>query len=153
MIVIAGLPSSGNRLVAAHVTRGAGTESVQVWHGTEGGPVMPKDLNERIVVVIPVRSEHVRKRSVTRRERVDGGNFPVDARAMRRWLVGWMARVGVESYWLSYEGLVADPDGAGRDLFDWLGFEWIPWPTEAAEHPFQGEVFDANAKHVTGPTS
>ena len=154
MILIAGLPSSGNHVVRDHIKRGVeslGTsESVQIWHGDNESPNITRPAGERLVFVVPVRSEATRLVSVQKRS--DHGRlrvFPFDADLMRRNV--WMLAVkhGARLYNLSYEGLVQDPDGVGRNVFEWLALPWVPWPTERApgRPPCEGPVFDANKAH------
>lgn len=158
MILIAGLPSSGNHIVYTHVRRGVverdgahsvegvDRETVQIWHGDNESPNLKRPEGDRVVLVIPVRNEAVRKLSMTRRmEKQKRGAFPRDDEAMRRNVARLIVREDARWYGVSYEALVADPIRLGRDLFDWLGLPWVRWPVEGLSH--QGPVFDANAAH------
>lgn len=155
MILICGLPSSGNHLVYMHVRRGVEVkygpssvegvdrETVQIWHGDNERPNLKRPENDRIVFVIPVRNEAIRKLSMTKRMAEQGrGAFPIDNEAMRRNVVRLIVKEDARWCNVSYEGLVADPRRLGRDLFDWLGLPWVRWPEFGTKH--QGPVFDAN---------
>lgn len=164
MILIAGLPSSGNHLVYTHVrrgvvardgedsTEGVDRETVQIWHGDNESPNLKRPEGDRVVLVIPVRNEAVRKLSMARRmEKHKRGAFPLDNETMRRNVAQLIVREDARWYSVSYEALVADPGRLGRDLFDWLGLPWVRWPDEGLSH--QGPVFDANrAYSPAGPS-
>jgi len=161
MILIAGLPSSGNHIVYIHVLRGVAAkyganavdgvnrEGVQIWHGDNESPnVKRPEWDTRLMVVIPVRSESVRKLSVEKRTQ-GRRKLPTDRDKMRYNVVMLAAKHGARVHCVSYEGLVADPEGVGRDLFEWLELPWVPWPTEypAGRKAHEGPVFDANAAY------
>jgi len=158
MILIAGLPSSGNHLVFTHVRRGVEArdghlsvegvdrETVQIWHGDNASPNLKRPEGDRVVFVIPVRNEAVRALSIAKRmERQHRRTFPIDNDAMRRNVTRLIVDNDAPWYAVSYEGLVADPNRSARNLFDWLGLPWVRWPEVGSTH--QGPVFDANEAH------
>ena len=158
MIVIAGLPSSGNHLVFTHVRRGVEAkyssdtvvgvtrEAVQIWHGDNVSPNITRPEGERLVFVIPVRNEAVRKLSVHKRVSHSARvMMPLDDPTMRSNVVRLIATSDAPWYGVSYEGLVADPQRAGRDLFEWLELPWVDWPNGGTRH--SGPPFDANAAY------
>lgn len=171
MIVIAGLPSSGNHIVFIHVRRGVAErdgddkkdqgfvpiwhgdsaspqdrEFVQIWHGDNESPNITRHDGERLMFVIPVRNEAVRKLSVSKRvSHPNPVRMPLAIEDMRRNVVRLIVANDAPWYAVSYEGLVADPERAGRDLFEWLGLPWVPWPGKG-EGP-KGPVYDANTAH------
>ena len=149
MIIISGLPSSGNRLVQALIKRGAGGEKVILWHGDNVSP-WRKAPPERAVIVIPVRSEWHRRESLRKRYARGDGRIPEDVQRMRLNVAAFISRWNPLVLQVPYEGLVQDPDVVGRQLFEDLGFEWTPWPSSSAKagaDPWDGPVFDANAAH------
>jgi len=164
MILIAGLPSSGNHLVYTHVRRGVAArdgehsvegvdrETVQIWHGDNESPNLKRPEGDRVVLVIPVRNEAVRKLSLQlRMETQKRGPFPLDNDTMRRNVARLIVREDACWYGVSYEGLIVDSERLGRDLFDWLGLPWVEWPDDGRSH--QGPVFDANKAHSSsGPS-
>lgn len=155
MILVAGLPSSGNRLVKEHIVRGVRTvdtkEVVQIWHGDNRMPNLTRPDGERLRMVVPVRDEAARGASVQKRIREHGGHFPTEVQTMRKRVLGLVVSHDIPVYFVSYEGLIANPEGLGKDLFAWLGLPWVPWPTEEApdpKQPYQGRLYNANAAHL-----
>jgi hypothetical protein len=166
MILICGLPSSGNHIVYIHVRRGVEAkygpqcpegvtrESVQIWHGDNVSPNIKRpEWDTRLMFVCPVRSESMRLRSVEKRTAPPRRKqLPMDREKMRHNVIMLAAQHGARVYNVSYEGLVEDPEGVGRDLFEWLELPWVPWPTERPEGraPHEGPVFDANEAYTIG---
>jgi hypothetical protein len=151
VILVCGLPSSGNRLVETHIRRGIDAkgveETVQIWHGDNERPMLIYPEGERLVMVAPVRDEAMRQASIEKRERYHGGHFPTDPERCRRNMLSLKVEMDLPIYFLSYEGLIANPGGLGRNLFGWLELPWVPWPTEESHDPAQpylGALYDAN---------
>jgi len=163
MILICGLPSSGNRLVQTHVNRGTiakaggeeGSEVVEIWHGMNEYPravrlIQNGQERDRIMLVVPVRDETMRQASVAKREATEGKGNPLDVQLCRRNTLKLMVEMDLPIHLLPYEGLVANPDKLGRHLFEWLGLPWVPWPTHASDDPAQpylGTLYNANDAH------
>lgn len=165
MILVCGLPSSGNRLLTAHIARGCKAnlgdaaslvvepEVVQLWHGDRPTCDLTRPEGERIVMVIPVRCEVMRQRSVARREKL-GGHFPFDPDQSRTHVLAFAVRYQVPVRMVSYEGLVANPDAVGQELFRWLALPWVPWPdaeSDNVQRPELGKIYDANEKYRSAP--
>ena len=154
MIIVAGLPSSGNRLVMEVIRRGVESAStgevVQIWHGERAAPTLV-DLREgeRIMVVIPVRSERCRKLSIEEKLKQHGGSFPTSPEDMRKGVLRFVLDRDCPLYVLSYEGLVEDPVGVLTDLYEWLGLPPQP-PPEGTEGELKERhaIFNANERHL-----
>ena len=151
MIVISGLPRSGNHVIRAMVLRCIRMkrrdpnwqgEKCTVWHGAESAPVFEPN---RTRFVIPVRDPHYRMLSM-RATTLPPGRWPEDA--CRKGVFNAIVALGAPVKLLSYEAFVANPDGVGQDLIAWLGYAWMPFPPEVKEHdPLNGAIFDGNAKY------
>ena len=153
MILVSGLPSSGNHLLLTHIERGVlakgEPEAVQIWHGDNKRPNLNREKGERLVMVVPVRDESMRAASVEKRIK-HGGHFPTDVYTCRRHTMSLVVAEGIPVYFVSYEGLLQNPDGLGQHLFEWLELPWVPWPEKAdptAAQPHQGGLYDANKPH------
>lgn len=81
------------------------------------------------------------------------GRWPEDA--CRKGVFRAIAQLGAPVKLVSYEAFVADPEGVGRDLIQWLGYSWMPFPTETpnANQDLHGPVYDGNAKYRTPQTA
>lgn len=150
MILVSGLPNSGNTLTRAMIQRcaKAAQEKIEcwIWHA---GPLdgWPPQYKGQVPshIVVPVRSEPIRLRSM---------------RAWRRRPEDWppekcreslfeFARThgGVPLKLFPYEGLCSYPALVGGDIADWLRLPWVPFP-QRVNGTAEGGLFDANAKHV-----
>lgn len=152
MILITGLPRSGNHVLRAMVLRcirfkrrdpNWQGEKCTVWHGAEAAPVFEPG-NTRFI--LPVRDPQFQRLSM-RAVSLPSERFPEDAcrRSVFRAVVALNAPIKL----VSYEAFVADPDGVGQDIIAWLGYQWVPFPAETpnANPDIHGPVFDGNAKY------
>ena len=147
MILVAGQQSSGNRLIRdqirAALLAARMRETVLVWHGDSLRRYTPD--GEGLRIVIPVRSEAMRRRSVDKTRSgitaFDGQRiraYPDAADKQRQRVFATIAAENIPAYVLSYEALVRYPALEGRILFEWLGIPWIPWAVD---------LYDANEAH------
>lgn len=153
MVLVCGLPSSGNHLVRETILRCSRAQQpytrklVLVWHG---GPHdwTPKPTKEELKharIVIPVRDPRCRKLSVKARGLPD--NWPEDFCVGRVLAFAYEHRLRVKH--VSYEAFCLDGDGVGSDLAEWLGLPWIPFPDSIRpEDPARGALYDGNAKYA-----
>jgi len=151
MIVISGLPRSGNHILRALVLRCIRMkrrdpswqgEKCTVWHGSEKAPTFDAGSTR---FIIPVRDPHCRVASY-KATGMPSGRFPEEAcrRGVFRAVVALDAPVKL----VSYEAFVADPDGVGQELVAWLGYTWMAFPTDGRPgDPLNGPIFDGNAKY------
>jgi hypothetical protein len=150
-ILICGLPGSGNNLVRRFVERCAqkvGPRHARgvVFHGGPHHPSASWRCRGATHVVIPVRHPGCRRQSMYRRQ-LDWSRYPPVPCAASIFRIVVDDKLPV--YLLSYEALVADPEGVGRDLAEFLELPYVPWPAAIdSEHPTEGAVFDANARHL-----
>ena len=148
MILVAGLPASGNRLIVRQIEYGLTLarqrEIVRVWHGMKSRLRLD---DSPVRIVIPVRSERKRIQSIDSRPHGPGGvvgGRRVDtlygsaADEMRATVFRTVAEEALPVYLFSYEAMVRYPDSEGRTLFEWLR---IPWPG------WRETVMDANEKY------
>jgi hypothetical protein len=154
VILVSGLPSSGNRLIAEHIKRGVAAarseEFVQIWHGDNEAPNVTRPEGERLAVVMPVRGESFRLRSVDERLRRGEGVLPSDVAQMRANLVRFLSWNDCPVYVLSLEGLAQSPEAEGRLLFTYLRLPWVPWPAAFSSDPRRpelGRVYDPNRRY------
>lgn len=118
-------------------------EKCTVWHGAERAPTFDQG-NTRFV--IPVRNPRVRLLSMEAAN-LDPSRWPEAAcrKDVMRAIVALDAPVKL----VSYEGFAQDPEGVGKDLIQWLGHPWVPFPTEVPGESLDlnGPIYDGNAKY------
>jgi hypothetical protein len=154
MIVMAGLPRSGNHVIREHILRcirrwrgldeSKPHEKVAIWHGTQQPPRFDE---KRTRFVIPVRDRRWQQASLHGKPELKPAQFPTDGciKGVMRAVLALNASV----YYLSYEAFVADPNGVTQDLMRWLGYPWVPFPEGPASPllPHSGPPFDGNEKY------
>jgi len=156
LVIVTGLPSSGNRLVADMVKRcsldGSPRDEVlpswnkpcevNIWHGIPPGPRQ----YEVTRLILLTRSPFCRMQSQLRngeagwdvktRQPSEFGESYLFQSVMR-YALGHQ----IEVMPLTYEALVQAPDKVGRYVAEWLGLSWIPFTK-------QDPIVDGNAKYL-----
>jgi len=156
MIVVAGLPRSGNHILRALILRCIRLkrrdptwqgEKCTVWHGAEAAPVFDPG-NTRFV--IPVRNPCYRLLSM-RATKLPPGRWPEDA--CRKGVFNAVVQLNAPVKLVSYEAFVQSPEDVGQDLISWLGYAWMPFPVGVnADAPLNGAIFDGNEKYRCPPS-
>jgi hypothetical protein len=155
MIVIAGLPRSGNHILRSMILRCIRMkrrdptwqgEKCTVWHGAESPPVFEEGKTR---FVIPVRNPCYRMLSM-RAAALPPGRWPEDA--CRKGVFNAVVALKAPVKLVSYEAFVEAPEDVGQDLIAWLGYAWMPFPVGInAEAPLNGAIFDGNEKYRRCP--
>lgn len=125
--------------------RGAPNAHAVIYHGGPGHPDWGGRARGATHVVVPIRHPGYRRQSMYRRQ-LDWARYP--PAACHASIFRMALDHDLPLYLLSYEALVADPEGVGRDLAEFLELPFVPWPAEVdGTNPTEGAVFDANAKY------
>lgn len=134
MIVVAGLPGSGNRLVRS-LLQAAGAEVV-IFHGRSG------DLPQGALpaaVVLTARNPWIRAQSMHTRGDAPSWDFSRDEHYLRN-ILAFVVVHGLPVRIIPYEAIIQDPGGVRCDLLGWLSLPTnTPWPST---------ITDGNAKHL-----
>ena len=147
MILVCGLPGSGNQFVCQQIVRGIQryrdghgggknwtAEYCTIWHGPKPN-AQALAAEEQVRLVMPVRNEHCRLESVGRRA-ICMDDFPPEECRMA--VCKLVVETGAQLLIVSYEALVADPKQEGKRVTDFLGLPAIDWPVHDANHKYLG---------------
>jgi hypothetical protein len=154
--------SSGNRVIADLVYRALrleypeeaegqrGTQRVRIWHGDGAPPPVPDD--RAAFCIVPVRDPVVLRASWEAHGYLnDGVDFEKHRSMMAHGRHRFFARMPLMPVrYVSYEALVADPEGVGRSLVvDFLGLPWPGYPASPEKPGVEetGPIFDGNEKY------
>lgn len=141
-VVIAGLPSSGNRLVRTLVQSDPSVGRVLIVHFGNRTQLrrFSRSLGDPIRAIIMLREPAYNMVSQRKRSHgsLMGGWKDYAAQNAAHWRPTLDMLAGVPILAVRYEDLVADPEKWGRRIMDHLGLRWRGWPVD---------IVDGNAAH------
>ena len=147
-VLILGVPSSGNRLWHA-LFKAAGADYVGVYHfgtGFERHIINMTEQGWDVRAIMPIRDDTPLMASLNHHHQQlleahtrGFGTFEEGIDMHYRETAKVLARHRLPVFPVRYEDLVADPDGVGREVCEWAGYEFPGWPEP---------IVDGNAKYA-----
>lgn len=157
LVIVAGKPSSGNRVVRETAKRYIlGTNGVElsgaiVWHGNRG--VKPatkfnlsteKPHRQERYIIIPTRGEVIRRKSC-QRNGIDPSRFSGDEEARR--IYEFSRDYYFDTLKVAFEEFCSTPDKAGREIARFMDVDYTEFPDKDTGDE-NGRIFDPDKKYM-----